>query len=91
MTDRGQQLQQSIINLYNSGILPDIIAIQLDTGKDEVYQVIQNQVVEEQRKQMAVKRVSNASALDMFSLDTVTKLNWDCNHTNRAGSYFCGL
>jgi adenylate cyclase len=84
MTGRGKQHQQTIINLYNSGILPDIIAMQLDTNKDEVYQVIQNQAVEEQRKQMSVKRVSNASSLDMFNLDTVINIDLAIKHAQHS-------
>jgi hypothetical protein len=55
LADIGWQHQQTIINLYNSGILPDIISMQLDISKDEVYQVIKNQAREEQRKQIALK------------------------------------
>ena len=74
MADIRQQHQQTIINLYNSGILPDIIAMQLDISKDEVYQVIINQAREEQRKQIAVKQVSDASSLGMFNLDTIINI-----------------
>ena len=34
------QHRQTIINLHNSGILPDLIAMQLDISKDEVDKVI---------------------------------------------------
>jgi class 3 adenylate cyclase len=84
MADRGQQHQQTIINLYNAGILPDIIAMQLDTNKDEVYQVIQNQAVEEQRKQIAVKQVSDASSLGMFNLDTVISIDLAIKHAQHS-------
>jgi hypothetical protein len=63
LADIGRQHQQTVINLYNSGILPDIISMQLDIGKNEVYQVIKNQAREEQRRQIAVKQVSDASSL----------------------------
>ena len=53
------QHRQTIINLYNSGILPDMIATQLDITKDEVHKVIKEQASEEERKYKAVKRASN--------------------------------
>ena len=34
--------QQTIINLYNSGISPEIIAFQLDIGPEDVNKVIQS-------------------------------------------------
>jgi hypothetical protein len=52
LADIGWQYQQTIINLYNSGILPDIISMQLDINKDEVHKVIKNQAREEQRKKL---------------------------------------
>ena len=59
LSDIGRQHQQTILNLYNSGILPDIIAMQLDISKDEVYQVIKNEASEEARKRTSVKQLSN--------------------------------
>lgn len=35
---------QFILNLYNSGINTEIIALELDTNKDEVMQIIRNEV-----------------------------------------------
>ena len=57
LVDIGRQHQQTILNLYNSGILPDIIAMQLDISKDEVYQVIKNEASEEERKKTSVKQL----------------------------------
>ena len=37
---------QLILNLYNSGINPEIIALELDTNKDEVMQIVRNEVDE---------------------------------------------
>jgi adenylate cyclase len=74
------QHEQTIINLYNSGILPDIISMQLDISRDEVYQVIKNQAREEQRKQIALKQVSDASSLGMFNLDTVISIDLAIKH-----------
>ena len=35
---------QLILNLYNSGINPEIIVLELDTNKDEVMQIISDEV-----------------------------------------------
>src|ERR687895_1612486 len=80
LADIGWQHQQTIINLYNSGILPDIIAMQLDISKDEVYQIIKNAASEEERKKASVKQVSNASSLGMFYLDAVVNIDLSIKH-----------
>ena len=76
--------QQTILNLYNSGILPDIIAMQLDISKDEVYQVIKNAASEELRKKVSVKHVSNASSLGMFYLDAVINIDLAIKHAQHS-------
>ena len=82
--DIGKQHQhqhlQTIINLYNSGILPDMIAMQLDITKDEVHKVIREQASEEERKHKAVKRASNASSVGMFYLDAVISVDLAIKH-----------
>ena len=74
------QHRQTIINLYNSGILPDIIAMQLDITKDEVHKVIKKQASEEERKYKTVKRASNASSVGMFYLDAVISVDLAIKH-----------
>jgi len=74
------QHRQTIINLYNSGILPDMIAMQLDITKDEVHKVIKEQSSEEERKYKAVKRASNASSVGMFYLDAVISVDLAIKH-----------
>ena len=74
------QHRQTIINLYNSGILPDMIATQLDITKDEVHKVIKEQASEEERKYKAVKRASNASSVGMFYLDAVISVDLAIKH-----------
>jgi adenylate cyclase len=74
------QHRQTIINLYNSGILPDMIAMQLDITKDEVHKVIKEQASEEERKYNAVKRASNASSVGMFYLDAVISVDLAIKH-----------
>ncbi|MGI8834785.1 MAG: hypothetical protein ACR2IS_19400 [Nitrososphaeraceae archaeon] len=78
------QHQQTIINLYNSGILPDIISMQLYVSRDKVYQVIKNQAREEQRKQIALKQVSDVSSLGMFNLDTVISIDLAIKHAQHS-------
>ena len=75
-----RQHRQTIINLYNSGILPDMIAMQLDITKDEVHKVIKEQASEEERKYKAVKRASNASSVGMFYLDAVISVDLAIKH-----------
>src|SRR5919108_3870844 len=84
LSDIGRQHQQTIINLYNSGILPDIISMQLDISKDEVYQVIKNKAREKQRKQIAVKQVSDASSLGTFNLDTIISIDLAIKHAQHS-------
>jgi adenylate cyclase len=74
------QHRQTIINLYNSGILPDMIAMQLDITKDEVHKVIKEQSSEEERRYKAVKRASNASSVGMFYLDAVISVDLAIKH-----------
>jgi adenylate cyclase len=74
------QHRQTIINLYNSGILPDMIAMQLDITKDEVHKVIKEQASEEERKHKAVKRASNTSSVGMFYLDAVISVDLAIKH-----------
>ena len=74
------QHRQTIINLYNSGILPDIIAMQLDITKDKVHKVIKKQASEEERKHKTVKRASNASSVGMFYLDAVISVDLAIKH-----------
>src|ERR687892_225595 len=78
------QHRQTIINLYNSGILPDMIAMQLDISKDEVDKVIKDQANEEHRKYKAVKRASNASSVGMFYLDAVISVDLAIKHAQYA-------
>src|ERR687892_1172214 len=74
------QHRQTIINLHNSGILPDMIAMQLDISKDEVDKVIKDQASEEERKYKAVKRASNTSSVGMFYLDAVISVDLAIKH-----------
>jgi adenylate cyclase len=78
--EKQHQHRQTIINLYNSGILPDMIAMQLDISEDEIRRVIKEQASEEHRKYKAVKRASNVSSVGMFYLDAVISIDLAIKH-----------
>ncbi|MPZ05431.1 MAG: hypothetical protein GEU26_03280 [Nitrososphaeraceae archaeon] len=63
--------QQTVLNLYNCGITPEIIALQLDTTKREVISIIRKALSDDKRKEESIKQVSDSSSLGMFYLDSV--------------------
>jgi adenylate cyclase len=85
--DTGKQQhkhRQTIINLYNSGILPDMIATQLDITTDEVYKAITEETSEKERKHKAATRASNASSVGMFYLDAVVSVDLAIKHAQHS-------
>ena len=73
-----QQQRQTILNLYNSGITSDIIALQLDdVSKEEVDNIIENASIEqeERRKKISLKQVSDTPSLGSFYLDAVVNID----------------
>jgi adenylate cyclase len=63
--------QQTVLNLYNCGITPEIIALQLDSTNDEVISIIRKVLSDDKRKEESIKQVSDSSSLGMFYLDSV--------------------
>ncbi|MGH9978231.1 MAG: hypothetical protein ACRD8Z_20735, partial [Nitrososphaeraceae archaeon] len=63
--------QQTVLNLYNCGITPEIIALQLDSTKREVISIIRKVLSDDKRKEESIKQVSDSSSLGMFYLDSV--------------------
>ncbi|MGH9987792.1 MAG: adenylate/guanylate cyclase domain-containing protein, partial [Nitrososphaeraceae archaeon] len=63
--------QQTVLNLYNCGITPEIISLQLDTTNEEVINIIRKVLSDDKRKEESVKQVSDSSSLGMFYLDSV--------------------
>jgi adenylate cyclase len=63
--------QQTVLNLYNCGITPEIIALQLDSTNEEVISIIRKVLSDDKRKAESIKEVSNSSSLGMFYLDSV--------------------
>ena len=85
--DTGKQQhkhRQTIINLYNSGILPDMIATQLDITTDEVQKAITEETSEKERKHTAAARASNASSVGMFYLDAVISVDLAIKHAQHS-------
>jgi adenylate cyclase len=42
--------RQTILNMYNSGIIPEVIALQMDKSKEEILQIIEKTKTEEEEK-----------------------------------------
>src|ERR687885_1214770 len=63
--------QQTIINLYNSGISPEIIAFQLDISPEDVDRVIQST----HEMDRTSKQTPEAGLLASFYLDAVVDLD----------------
>ena len=63
--------QQTIINLYNSGIPPEIIAFQLDISQEEVGKVIQTT----EERDMSAKQAPEVLPMASFYLDAVVDLD----------------
>ncbi len=63
--------QQTVLNLYNCGISPEIIAVQLDLTEREVISVIRKVLSDDKRKEKTIKQVSDSPSLGMFYLDSV--------------------
>jgi hypothetical protein len=64
---------QTILNLYKSGIAPEIISLQLDVGLEEVNK-IQTALIEEDRKKISTKLASEALSLSSFYLGNIVDL-----------------
>jgi adenylate cyclase len=63
--------RQIIVNLYNSGIEPDIIALQLDVDREQVDRTIAEFAAEEERKHDSANATSGAPSLSSFELGPV--------------------
>ena len=63
--------QQTVLNLYNCGITPEIIALQLDLTNKEVISIIKKVINDDKRKEASIKRISDSNSLGMFYLDSV--------------------
>lgn len=68
--------KQAAINLYQAGLFPDLIAMQLDISKEEVERIIKDQIAEEgeKEKRISARQTSDKSLLGMFYLDAVVNI-----------------
>ena len=67
--------QETVLNLYNSEIPIDVIAMQVDISLREVEAIIQRAKDEEIRKKLFAKQVSDSPSLGMFYLDAVIDID----------------
>lgn len=65
--------RQTILNLHNSGIPTEIIAVQMDIDQQEIEKVIQ-QAADEEAQRMNARQESEMSSLASFYLDAVVDL-----------------
>lgn len=71
--------KQTILNLYNSGIIPEVIALQTDASKDEVLQIIEELKREEKNKKVKIPLISPSEAVARNGSDIplISKLHLD--------------
>jgi hypothetical protein len=67
--------RKTIVNLYNSGINPEIISLELDVSQEEVMRVIESETNEEERKRDAVEKLSDVPLLSKLYLDSVVNID----------------
>lgn len=66
--------RQTIINLHNSGIPLEIIALQIDVSQEEVNRVIASAAAEDEQKSTSAKQASEAPSMASFYLDAVVDI-----------------
>ena len=64
-----------MLNLHNAGVLPEVIAMQLDISKEEVSMIISERKIENEEKRAAIKEAADASSIGMFYLDAVVNID----------------
>ena len=64
-----------MLNLHDAGVLPDVIAMQLDISKEEVSRIIKERIIQDEGKRTAAKRAVNAPSMGMFYLDAVVNID----------------
>jgi adenylate cyclase len=72
--------RKTIVNLYNSGINPDIISLELDMARDEVMRVIESEINDEERRKDRVEKLSGTPILSKSYLDAVVNLDLAIAH-----------
>lgn len=72
--------RKTIVNLYNSGINPEIISLELDVSQDEVMRVIEFEINEEKRIRENVEKLFDAPLLSRLNLDAVVNIDLAIKH-----------
>ncbi len=67
--------KETVLNLHNSGILPEVIAMQLDISMEEVISIINERSARDLEKKTSVEQASEVSSLGMFYLDAVVNID----------------
>lgn len=64
-----------MLNLYSAGVLPEVIAMQLDMSTEEVAKIITESNIREERMRTATRNTTDKSSLGMFYLDAVVNID----------------
>lgn len=62
---------QTIINLHESGISPEVISLQLDTPVGDVINIIRNTNADNRRRESSIQLASEEPKIGMINLDTI--------------------
>lgn len=65
--------KETVLNLHKSGILPEVIAMQLDIDIEEVIRVINDTILQDQER--SIRQASKISSLGVFYLDAVVNID----------------
>ena len=72
--------RKTIINLYNSGINPEIIALELDVSQEEVMRIIESEINEEGKKRDNLKKLSDVPLLSRVYLEAIVNIDLAIAH-----------
>jgi adenylate cyclase len=67
--------RKTVLNLHDAGVLPDVIAMQLDTSKEQVIGIIRERTIQNERQKTTIKEAADESSLGMFYLDAVVNID----------------
>ena len=67
--------RETILNLYKSGISPDVIALQMDLNREDVIAIINETNIYKTNKRNSKKRQRDAPLLSGLYLDTIVNVD----------------
>ena len=67
--------KNTVLDLYDAGVMPDVIAMQLNMSKDEVIGIIQKRSAKDDRAKPGAKKPAGEPLLGMFYLDAVVNID----------------